>query len=275
MDLSSYDVILLNTSGGKDSMAAMITVVELATRQGVQDRIVAVHCDLGDMEWQGTLELAREHAESFGLRFEVVRNRNHVDLLARIEKRGKWPDAGNRYCTSEFKTGQVKRLATQLVQEFRDSECPRIRDRLSQHAGQVRILNVLGLRADESPARRKRPSFQHYEPKTGWSNGKRWVDEWLPIHDWGVDEVWGAIRQSGLRAHFAYDIGMPRLSCAFCVFASKPALILAAQHNPELAQRYVNAEARMGHTFRHKLSIAEVVEEAKTASVDRIENWSA
>lgn len=267
IDLASYDVILLNTSGGKDSMAAMITVVDLATRQGAKDRIVAVHCDLGDMEWQGTLELAREHAEHFGLRFEVVRNRNHVDLLARIEKRGKWPDAGNRYCTSEFKTGQVKRLATQLVREFRDNSGTTPR--------QVRILNVLGLRADESPARRKRPSFQHYEPKTGWSNGKRWVDEWLPIHDWGVDEVWGAIRQSGLRAHFAYDIGMPRLSCAFCVFASKPALILAAQHNPELAQRYVNAEARMGHTFRHKLSIAEVVEEAVNTRVEKVEDWSA
>lgn len=264
MNLTDYDLILLNTSAGKDSQATMDFVVEEATRQGVRDRLVAVHCDLGEMEWPGTLELAREHAAHYGLRFEVVSNRNWPDLLTRIEARGKWPDAGNRYCTSEFKTGQVKRLATRLVDEVRATS-PR----------QVRILNVLGLRADESPARRKRPAFQHYEPKTGWSNGKRWVDEWLPIHDWNVAQVWARITKSGLRHHWAYDLGMPRLSCRFCVFASKGALVLSAQQNPELAQRYVDAEARMGHTFRMALSMADVVAEAQAGQVAEVADWSA
>ncbi|MFF5573071.1 hypothetical protein [Streptomyces luteogriseus] len=57
---------------------------------GVLDRIVCVHADLGSAEWEGTKELAAEHAAAYGLRclrFEVV-VRNGGDLIERIEERG-------------------------------------------------------------------------------------------------------------------------------------------------------------------------------------------
>ena len=86
-DLSSYDRILVNSSAGKDSQAMLDYLVELADSQGVsRDRIVVVHCDLGRVEWQGTLELAREQAEHYGLRFEVVQ-RDLGDLLTQVEQR--------------------------------------------------------------------------------------------------------------------------------------------------------------------------------------------
>lgn len=46
-DLRSYDVLLVNSSGGKDSQAMLDHVVRLAREAGVADRIVVVHCDLG------------------------------------------------------------------------------------------------------------------------------------------------------------------------------------------------------------------------------------
>jgi hypothetical protein len=58
--------------------------------------------------------------------------------------------------------------------------------------------------------------------------------------------------------HPAYDLGMKRLSCVFCVFAPRKALLIAGEHNPELLNDYVAAEKRMGHTFRVDQSLVEI-----------------
>lgn len=238
---TEYDVILINTSAGKDSQAMMDLVVELAREAGVSERLVAVHCDLGRVEWQGTRDLAERQAAHYGVRFEVV-SRPQGDLLDHVESRGMWPSSAARYCTSDHKRGQVYTLLTKLVAERYDGR-------------PVRILNCMGLRAQESPARAKRVAFQHDKKA---SNGRRHVDTWLPIHTWTVEQVWQRIAESGVEHHYAYDLGMPRLSCCFCIFAPRPALILAGQHNPELLSAYVQVEQRIGHTFRPDQTLVEI-----------------
>jgi 3'-phosphoadenosine 5'-phosphosulfate sulfotransferase (PAPS reductase)/FAD synthetase len=262
-DLNWYDLILVNTSAGKDSQAMMDVLVHLARQRDITDRLLGVHCDLGRVEWPGTKELAAEQADCYGMRLELVRNRNHSgDLLVRIENRGQWPDRRNRYCTSEFKTGPVKQLCTRLVRERRLGR-------------PVRILNCLGIRAAESPARAARHPFKHLEAKVGWSNTLRHVDEWLPIFTWEEADVWDRIRQSGVPHHPAYDMGMPRLSCSFCVLAGKNALVKAAQLRPGLAQEYLALERRMDHRFKDELSMADIIAAAQTETVTSIDSWTA
>jgi len=246
-DLASYDVILVNSSAGKDSQAMLTHVVELADAASVERaRIVAVHADLGRVEWQGTRELAERQAAAYGLRFEVVR-RERGDLLNQIEARGMFPSSTARYCTSDQKTSQVAKLMTRLAAEHRTAG----------HVGPIRILNCLGIRADESPARAKKTAFG---PDVAATNGRRTVDRWLPIFDWTTEQVWATIRRSGLPHHPAYDAGMPRLSCVFCVLAGQKELVLAARLNPELAIEYVAVEARIGHRFRNDLSMKQIVD---------------
>jgi 3'-phosphoadenosine 5'-phosphosulfate sulfotransferase (PAPS reductase)/FAD synthetase len=258
IDLTAYDLILINTSAGKDSQAMTDLIVDLADRAGVRDRLVAIHADLGVVEWPGTRELAEEHAGHYGLRFEVcARDR---DLLHQVEhERRKWPDNARRYCTSDQKTSQVTKVITRLVNE--------------RYRGlQVRVLNCLGLRAEESPARAKKPPFSVDKA----TNGKRHVDRWLPIHDWTEADVWARIAEAGTRPHPAYADGMPRLSCSFCVLSSKSALIRAAQLRPELAQEYVRIEAAIGHDFRKGLKIADIVAMAEDLTEPSpIEGWAA
>jgi len=254
----TYDLILINSSAGKDSQAMLDYVVSLCDAQGVsRDRIVVVHCDLGRVEWKGTAELAREQAEHYGLRFEIV-SRELGDLLDQVEQRhesnvakGKdiapWPSSEARWCTSDQKTSQVLKLITRLTAELNLSR-------------QARILNCLGIRAQESPARAKKASFEVDKKAT---NGKRHVDRWLPIFDWKVEQVWDRIRQSGVRYHEAYDLGMERLSCCFCVLATKADLTIAVTHNPELADEYVAVERRVGKTFTAQFSIADIVAAAR------------
>ena len=77
------------------------------------------------------------------------------------------------------------------------------------------------------------------------SNSLRYVDEWLPIHAWTVEDVWDRIRFAGTRHHSAYDKGMPRLSCRFCILASKSALVLSAKENPDEAATILAEEAKI------------------------------
>lgn len=262
MDLAPYDVILVSSSGGKDSQAMLTHVVHLADQQGIErSRIVVVHADLGRVEWAGTVELVRVQAACYGLRVEVVRRSE--DLIDQIRTRHKtlrakgdtttpaWPSSAARYCTSDQKTGQVAKLMTRMATAYR----------ASGGRGPIRILSCLGFRAQESAARAKRPALG-VDPQT---NGRRQVTRWLPIFDWSVEQVWATIHRSGLPYHPAYDAGMPRLSCCFCVLAGRRDLVLAARLNPELAREYLALEEEVGHTFRLDLSMATIVADALVA----------
>lgn len=283
-DLASYHWLLVNISAGKDSQATLARVVEDASAAGVRDRIVTVFCDLGDDdEWPGTRELAAEHAAHYGLRHEVVRRevRRVVNqdgapvgvrviqtLLDYIEERGMWPSAEARYCTSGMKREPVQKLMTRLAGESRAAGLPPWR--------RVRILNILGLRAAESPSRASRPALARDARAT--TQTTRLVDTWLPIHDWTEEQVWARIRAEGTRHHPAYDAGMPRLSCRFCVLAPRSALIRAAQLDPAGARRRAELEARMGHDFKHGLPMREIIAAAEAAPAPApvtVEGWRA
>jgi len=320
--LRDYDTILVNSSAGKDSQAMLDYVVAQARAQGVLDRVVVVHADLGRVEWEGTRELAEAQARHYGLRFEVVQ-KTKGDLIEQIDQRavdlqqrshdvatlaksgvrtwgdlagasaetlagligpaqadgaqapderarklkqaaerklkngkaeadpvdfGKeiaWPSSASRYCTSDHKRGPIRTLMTRLTDEIGRKGAP------------VRILNCMGLRADESSNRAKMPVFERDD---GASNGKRQVDEWLPIHHWTEGDVWRRIRDAGTPYHGAYDLGMRRLSCVFCVFATRDDLKIAAQANPALFREYVALERRVGHKFRADLALTELAD---------------
>src|SRR4051812_45078083 len=134
VNLRWYDWIVLNTSSGKDSQAMTDWVVALAERAGVKDRVVAVHAIIPE-EWEGTEELAQEHAAHYGIRFEVVKRKQggilqHVlDRHAKLVADGKnetapWPSSGQRWCTSDHKRGQVATLFTKLADETRAKGTP-------------------------------------------------------------------------------------------------------------------------------------------------------
>lgn len=258
-DLTMYDWIVVSSSAGKDSQAMLDYVIEQADLAGAdRDRIVVVHSDLGRCEWKGTGELAAEQAAHYGVRFEVVR-RVQNDLLDQAAARGMWPSSKQRYCTSDHKRGPILTVLTKLAAE-------------KKHLGRpVRILQCIGLRGEESSTRAKLATFERNLRAT---NGRKTVDDWLPIHSWTLGQVWTRIRASGVRHHYAYDLGMPRLSCCFCIFAPKAALLLAGKHNPELLQQYVDVEQRIGHTFKVGMSLASIAAElAAGVAADAVTDW--
>lgn len=276
MNLTDYDIILVNTSAGKDSQTMMRKVVRMAVEQGVLDRVTAVHADLGRVEWAGTPELAAQQATHYRLRFEIV-HRPQNDLLDHVvalyrqraangDDRVPWPDRNNRWCTSDHKRGPVRRVMTMLVKELRDT------GRLDGRP--AKLLNCMGLRAQESPDRAAKAVFA-YDKSASGKGTVRQVWNWLPIHDWTEQEVWADIHASGVPYHFAYDAGMPRLSCCFCIFSGRDALVVAAKHNPELARQYAAVEAETGYTMKQGLPFTEIIAAAETETIVNVRNWAA
>lgn len=244
MDLTAYDLVLLNTSGGKDSSVMAWNVTKMAEAQGVKDRLVLGHATFRE-EWNGTVEIVKKQAEQLGLPFHVVTRGE--GLLDYVRRRRMWPSSAARYCTSDFKRAPIDKLITKLA--------PGLERRL-------KVLNVMGLRAEESPARAKKVAFKVNERRT---NGRRHVDDWLPILGLKIGEVWDTIKANAIPQHVAYSLGMPRLSCRFCIFAPKAALVLAGKQedNLEMLKEYVAVEKEIGHSFRENLKIAEVLAEVE------------
>lgn len=293
--LENYDWIVVSTSGGKDSQTMLKRVVEMCEPLGIKDRLVAVHADMGQVEWPGVPELARKQAEHYGVRFEIV-SRPQGDLLQHVRDRAKTlrdrasiappvPSPTNRYCTSDHKRDQISKVTTALATETRKGAAVmpwmkpsqryctsdhkrdqqgKLLTRLASETGRkrrVRILQCMGMRAGESVARSKLRPF-YLDKRT--SNTRKTVHIWLPIHDWTHEQVWTDVRASGVPYHQVYDQGMPRLSCCFCIYMPKPALVLAAKLMPDLARKYLAVEQEVGYSFRKELPMAEVIRLAES-----------
>ncbi|MER6109290.1 phosphoadenosine phosphosulfate reductase family protein [Streptomyces hirsutus] len=273
------DWVAVSSSAGKDSQAMLSYVVGRAKALGMLDKVVVVHADLGDIEWGGTKALAEEQARMVGVaRFEVVKATGG-DLLERVKtrflklkakaereavERGEdpatakvapaWPSSSARWCTSDVKRGPIWKLFTKLTAEL-------------SHLGRpVRILNCIGQRAAESP---KRAKLKAVEIDRSASNGKRHITTWRPIHGWSDAEVWREIARSGLPYHEAYDWGMSRLSCSFCVLGCEADNVLAARLRPAKAAEYAAREVEVGADFKHGLSMREIIERAAALEEER------
>lgn len=220
----------LGDSGGKDSQAMRLRVAAMVPRE----QILVVHATLGDVEWPGALEHARDGAARMGLPFIVAQSPKTFFEMVEHRHRTRpdapaFPQAANRQCTSDLKRDPI-------VREVR---------RFAKARGFSTVVTCMGLRAQESAARAKRTTLTR--SKRYSTGGREWF-EWLPVHGLTTDEVFAIIRDAGEAAHPAYAAGNERLSCMFCILGSARDARNAALHNPDLFARYVETEQRTGST---------------------------
>ena len=271
--------LLVSISGGKDSQAMLAALAGLD--RIYPGEILAIHSDLGRMEWQQSLKMCQRQCDDLGIKLIVV-HRQKGDLLVQIKERqakldgtGKpfWPSPARRYCTSDQKRDQINKY-------------------IRGHHKQVVVAT--GFRREESTKRskhlpcslRKRVSGvavkrQGLQAVDGWSEDQgRLALDWYPILDWFEADVWQACGSSTdeineLRAaykagdhhaaemdlqpvHPAYIFGNERVSCALCIMASENDLINGAQHNPEIFTELLNLERSTGCTFQHSRSLEDI-----------------
>ena len=220
-------LVAVNTSGGKDSQAMTILLSRIVPRT----QLVAIHAPLGEVEWPGTIEHIEATLPS-GMPLILTPVASGKTLLDSIEERGRFPSPSVRWCTSALKRGPIERELRRLL-------------KANQRFG-GRIVSAMGMRAEESAARARKSPWRLNERKS--RAGRTWFD-WLPIFDLTERQVFRIIRDAGQSPHPAYAMGMSRLSCVFCIMASRADLRTAARLQPALYARYAEIERRIGHTL--------------------------
>lgn len=217
-------LFVVNHSGGKDSQALHAVLAAIVP----VDQLVVVHAVLEGVEWEGVLP----HIQANIGRAPLILAHPTRTFFAMVEHRRMFPDPARRQCTSDLKRGPIEREIRRFLKAF-----PRF--------GGL-VVNCMGMRAQESPGRRKLAPFQH---DAGNSKAGREWHEWLPIHHLSTAQVFDLIAAAGQRPHWAYAAGMTRLSCCFCIMASAEDLTTAARLAPDLYQRYAHTERRLAFTL--------------------------
>ncbi len=281
--LHSYDHYIVAFSGGKDSVACFLNLLD----QGVPKEKIELwhHCIDGRegstlMDWPVTEDYCQKFADAFDVPiyfswkeggFEREMNRenartapNHFEVpnsddednviecsaggvRGKPNTRKQFPqvsaDLSVRWCSAYLKI-DVCTMAINYQERFHGK----------------RTLVITGERAEESTARAK---YNTFEPdRSDLRNGKRFqrhVDHYRPVHKWTEQDVWEIIARYKVNPHVAYRLGWNRLSCISCIFGSANQWASLNEIAPEHVKKISDYEKDFGKTIQRKLSVDEQV----------------
>ncbi|QNE07822.1 phosphoadenosine phosphosulfate reductase family protein (plasmid) [Croceicoccus marinus] len=261
--------MVFNLSGGKDSSAALFAAMRALDALGhPRERRIAVHADLGRAEWDSTPNTVARIAAAARIPL-TIRRRRSGDLFERWEQRfaagkiryeslstynliGPWSSAALRFCTSEQKA--------QVLGPY-----------LARVLAGATIIQIIGIRRDESSARSKAPDWK---PDTRFARaGNRagtTMMVWHPIAHWSAEQVFALHAQFGIPLHEAYSCyGSSRLSCRFCVLQSQADSQAAASapSNRNAFLHLVDLEARSTFSFQPGRWLADTAPQLLPASL--------
>lgn len=279
-ELLSYDHVVIAFSGGKDSVACFL---DLLDRGVPKDRIELWHHDIDGtvdgsgknfMDWPCTCDYCRVFAEAFNCKLYYSWK---VGGFSREMLRENQRTAPTRFETPDGETRQVGGIRGKLGTR---RKFPQVSADLSVRwcsaylkvdvcstaiANQVRFQNkktllVSGERAQESTAR---AHYKIFEPdRSDNRNGKRvvrHVDRYRPVHAWDESAVWSIIERHLIRVHPAYRIGWGRVSCAACIFGSANQWASLFHINPDQVKTIIGYEKEFGVTINRKKSVEELI----------------
>jgi len=275
-DLTSYDHIIVAFSGGKDSMACFLHLLDLGVDMS---KVELWHHDIDGresdalMDWVCTPDYCRKFAQAFDvpiyyswkeggferemLRDETATSPTHWENLdgtigttggkGKPNTRRKFPQVSAnlsvRWCSAYLKVS-VCESAIRNQERF-------------NHA---RTLVITGERAEESAARAKYKTFEPDRADNRDGRNGRLVDRWRAVHEWKEERVWEIIERYKVRAHPCYYLGWGRCSCAACIFGSCHQFASLAKIDPEKVERVAAYEKEFDCTIQRKLSVPELVE---------------
>jgi 3'-phosphoadenosine 5'-phosphosulfate sulfotransferase (PAPS reductase)/FAD synthetase len=264
---NDYDVIIVAFSGGKDSLACILHLLEMGipkTKIELWHHLIDGNPGVHFMDWFVTKsyvqavakalelplyfswreegfegELLRHESRSHNVRFETPNGlETYIVKKGTFSTREKFPmlhsrDLNKRWCTSICKI-DCGRLAISHQDRFLNKK----------------ILFISGERAEESLARAGYNIFEiHKMDNRNGKNRKRWVDAWRPVHQWSTAQVWAIIQKWKINPHPCYSLGWGRCSCEFCIFSSSSQVATLFQVDPEGCNKILQYE----HQFQRPI----------------------
>jgi len=248
--IHSYDKILVAFSGGKDSQACVLHMLEL----GIPKDKIELHHHLVDgrgswidsrgelhehrylMDWPITESYCQAFADALGINIyfswkqggfegEMLREDSFTQPICWENPDGSVSSVGGTRGTksTRLKFPQVSPdLSVRWCSAYLKIDVLARLIANSQRFWGKRILVVTGERGEESKAR---SCYAVHEPdradnRKGRDKRKRLVDHLRPIRDWEESKVWAIIERWGIRAHPCYYLGWGRCSCIRCIFGN-------------------------------------------------------
>ena len=247
--LAANAPVAAGISGGKDSGALLVALDQYLNGIGHTGPRLAIHSDLGRVEWRESLPQCESLAQRVGWELVVVRRQagdlmdrwlvrwaNNVARYANLECVKlilPWSTPAMRFCTSELKTAIICR---ELIKRF---------------PGQT-IISASGIRRDESAQRAKALVAQPQTKLTSKTHQTTGYD-WHPIIDWSLSDVLAFHEAHGIPLHEAYMVyGASRVSCAFCIMSSRADLLAASScpDNQDIYREMVDLEIVSSFSFQ-------------------------
>lgn len=255
--ISSDAPVAIGVSGGKDSQAAALASFAHLDACGHVGPRILIHSDLGSVEWNDSLPTCERLAAHLGCDLVVVR-RKAGDMMQRWRARWHssvqryedlstvtlvpcWSTPDMRFCTSELKTHIIM---AELKRRF----------------GRCEIVNVTGIRRQESRNRARMPVADVDKSGRIWS--------WRPIIDLTEADVFTMIESSGLMPHEAYrQFGMSRVSCRFCIMSNLGDLVAASaqEESHSIFREMVRLEIDSSFAFQEARWLGDIAPQILTA----------
>jgi 3'-phosphoadenosine 5'-phosphosulfate sulfotransferase (PAPS reductase)/FAD synthetase len=266
LPLDQYDVIAVCYSGGKDSLACLLHLLDLGVPPS---KIELHHQDIDGqgerlMDWPCThayvqatadalhlpvvfswrdggfvREMLRDNEPTAGVSYQRDGKRFSLPTVrATPGTRRKFPqqsaDLSVRWCSAYLKIDVMARVL---------NNDPAYQGK--------KILVVTGERREESSARSKYDEVEEHRT----NSRSRLVHHWRPVIDWCEQQVWDIITRHRIRPHPAYQLGWGRVSCMNCIFADDDQWASAKELAPTWVERIGDYERDFGTTIKKGVGV--------------------
>ena len=270
--LDSYDLIAVGFSGGKDSIACVLRLLELGvpksklqlwhhTVDGRPDGIGAGVPDLPFADWPVTTAYVRRFAAEFdvplrmswiskGFLGELLLNNETQHPYVIQRQSGEYWSVGNLRPPVHTRRRWPAKSADHLIRWCSSTLKIQAAGRTFTHDPDLqrgKYLFVTGERRAESAVRARAAEWDFYYG----NNQKRAVHHWCAVIDFTDDDVWQIIQRHGVRPHPAYELGWGRLSCFSCIYGGPEHWAGMRTIAPERFQLIAATEQQIGHTITH------------------------